>query len=613
MNDPVLPVRGDEWERGSHPATMLSLVSVAVAATALLGVRLTEPDGLEAALRSGILVAMLWLAPLGLHAFRGRLEPSGRLGLVVLTVPVLLLLIWSSWQPGNPGRVPVELLAVVPYAALFIRLPFRWTAALGVVAFLAAGAVVLTALSKPYASLVSVAFLVALGILTVWRTEIEQERRARYAEDLCAHIAHLQRVQADLKEAHRDSAHAHHKHTVAQEAARLQYESRLRQLEQSHVELTSAKAQLEQAYKLAKRRAADAQAANESKNDFLQKVAHDLRQPLFALGQSFEAARIHLERGRYDDVERVFPTISQAFKALSSTFSAMLDISKLESGMVKPAIEPLDLGQLLDDIAKQYLPVAEDKGVQLIVRPVKEPCYVDSNREWLWRILVNLVSNAVKFTHPDEGRRAVVRVRAVHVGSEVRVDVLDTGIGIEAQALDRIWDQFFKVDDSDDGEPSSGLGLSIVRAASRALGHRIEFESWPGRGSLFSISMRASALQPMTSQVHVDTDTRVDLSGHRVIVVDDHPLARQGLVSLLEAWGVKATCFSDVAELKRFLTETGGLDPSALITDFRLGNGTTGSDVLQLVRSALRQDLPAIVLTGWQYSTVPDIFMKTRN
>ena len=227
--------------------------------------------------------------------------------------------------------------------------------------------------------------------------------------------------------------------------------------------------------------------AVEIKNRFLASAAHDIRQPVHALG--LYADWLVTEP---DLVHELAPKIVESTKAVNALFDSLFDLVRLDSGKIRLNVEPVDLGKLLRDLELQYRPLAEAKGLDLRVRIA--PGSVVSDPILLRRIVGNLVSNAVKYT-----QRGGVLLAARGRGAARRVEVWDTGMGIAPVHQREIFREFYKVPTHAGTEEGFGLGLYIVARLAAILGHPLSLSSRPGHGTVFRVM-----LQPTDAQEAAD-------------------------------------------------------------------------------------------------------------
>ena len=331
--------------------------------------------------------------------------------------------------------------------------------------------------------------------------------------------------------------------------------------------------------------------ANESKSRFLATASHDLRQPLQALALLNGALRRTV---RDEDAVQALYQQEQAIGAMSRLLNALLDISKLESGAVKPEPTDFSVATLFEELRREFASIAASKGLRLDVQTA--PVCVRSDPLLIEQVLRNLIANAVKFT-----RRGRVALSCFAVAnSKVRIEVLDTGIGIAPEHLSRIYDEFYQVDVAPNRSHNGyGLGLSIVKRLVRLLELDLEVRSEAGSGSSFSILL-PPARSPATadySGTGPRTASRVSSARRgrtRVILVEDDAAVRDATRLLLRSEGYQVTA---VTSLQTALDAArNGVD--LLVTDYHLGDTETGLQVITALREALSRPLKAILITG---------------
>ena len=325
------------------------------------------------------------------------------------------------------------------------------------------------------------------------------------------------------------------------------------------------------------------EAASQSRARFLAAASHDLRQPLYAL-TLFSSA---LRAGETDPAKltRVLH-IEECVASLDHLFSELLDLSRLETGAVQVAIADVRLDEVFDEVSRNFRMLAESRGLRLIVR--KTDAWVRADRTMLTRILNNLVSNALRYT--DHGG-VLVGVRHQRSG-QVRIDVWDTGHGIAAEHQPRVFEEFYQVshEHAHPGERQRGLGLGLatVRKLAELLGCRISLASIPARGTLVSLVM-AAGTPAAYSHVPDFGDAPLDVSGLRVLVVDDEVSILEGLRALLAEWGCDIRAVEDEAAALEALAGW-AQPPDLVISDLRLREGRSGVEVLRAIARHYRQD-----------------------
>jgi PAS domain S-box-containing protein len=325
---------------------------------------------------------------------------------------------------------------------------------------------------------------------------------------------------------------------------------------------------------------AAADRANLGKSRFLATASHDLRQPL----QSLSLLNATLRRLTNDaDAREVIERQGEAVAAMSRLLNALLDVSKLESGAIKPDITDFNVAQLLDGLRREFAGLAADKGLQLIVEPTDARAHSDASL--VAQALKNLIANAIKYTS-----QGWVRLRSTINGPLVRIEVCDSGQGIAPDQLPFIFDEFYQVgvaaNTSRDGY---GLGLSIVQRVAVLLGLRVDVKSQPGKGAT-------------TTDDDIDTSgvrrarlARAGASSHLLLVEDD-PGVRNATRMFLKGEGYRVTTAATLDEAMSGLRQNP--DIRLIVTDYHLEDGVTGSDVIAAVRAKFGADFRAILVTG---------------
>ena len=325
------------------------------------------------------------------------------------------------------------------------------------------------------------------------------------------------------------------------------------------------------------------EASSLSRARFLAAASHDLRQPLYAL--TLFSSALRAGETDPDKLTRVLH-IEECVASLDHLFSELLDLSRLETGSVHAAIADVRLDDVFDDVSRNFRMLAESRGLRLIVR--KTDAWVRADRTMLTRILNNLVSNALRYT--DEGG-VLVGVRHQRSG-QVRIDVWDTGHGIAAEHQPRVFEEFYQVSHEHDhpGERQRGLGLGLatVRKLAELLDCRVSLASTPGRGTLMSVSLAAGTPSPQEHPQDAP-DVPLDVSGLRVLVVDDETSILEGLRALLAEWGCDIRAAEDEAAALRAVAGWPEA-PDLVISDLRLREGRSGVDVLRAVARHYGQD-----------------------
>ncbi len=333
----------------------------------------------------------------------------------------------------------------------------------------------------------------------------------------------------------------------------------------------------------------EATRANLAKSRFLATASHDLRQPLQTLALlNGTLRRVVAHQGALSAISQQ----EQAINAMSRLLGALLDISKLESGAIKPDITDFTVDALFEEMRREFNEVAATKGLSLEVQA--EPLVVHSDRSLIEQVLRNLVSNAIKYT-----REGWVSLRGLRHGARVRVEVLDTGIGIPADQIPHICEEFYQVgvapNTSRDGY---GLGLSIVQRIVTLLQVELEVRSEVGKGSAFALTLPASAGRAV-SKPGLSPRAAIVSAPHRkprVLLVEDDAAVRDATRLLLCTEDYEVTAVTSLAEALAAADSTDA--PDVVITDYHLGQGQTGMQVIEELRARLGESLKAVLVTG---------------
>ena len=328
--------------------------------------------------------------------------------------------------------------------------------------------------------------------------------------------------------------------------------------------------------------------ANLAKSRFLAAASHDLRQPLHALNLFLDQRRSETDR-----VERLRldAQIDTAVAAMNELFNSLLDISKLDAGVLALSISEFPVDQLLRRIETTFAATVRKNGLRL--RVVGSRAWVRSDFILLERILLNLVSNAVRYTE-----RGGVVVGCRHRSGRLRIDVCDSGIGIPEDQRRNIFGEFYQLDGgAKDRRGGLGLGLAIVDRLCGLLDHRIELTSSVGSGSRFSVLVPSAPARP--AQASLDVPQRlVDAErGKLVMVIDDNELVRIGMRGLLKSWGcLVVTAESGDAAMAKLAEH--GRRPDLIISDYHLANGKIGFELIDRLRRACGAQIPAFLISG---------------
>lgn len=346
-------------------------------------------------------------------------------------------------------------------------------------------------------------------------------------------------------------------------------------------QLTEQKAQAEAAR-------GEADRANLMKTRFLAAASHDLRQPMHALGLFSDSLRRRITEPQQCALA---DRVCESVHVLEKSFDALLDISRLDAGIVQPKSEAFALRTLLERVLGDCASEALAKGIALRAAPTRltalsDPVLVE-------QVLRNLVNNAIRYTD-----RGTVLIGCRPRGDLVRVAVWDTGIGIPAEKRSRIFDEFYQAAERDRRE-GLGLGLAIVRRVTNLLGVHLSFESTPGRGSVFRFDLpRVDATGVSAERELVQAPAlRACLGEAVVLVIDDDPAVLEAMVEALHHWGARAVAAKSLRCALQRLPQCERY-PDMIVSDFRLGEGQNGLDAIARIRHELGVPVPAMIVTG---------------
>jgi signal transduction histidine kinase len=351
--------------------------------------------------------------------------------------------------------------------------------------------------------------------------------------------------------------------------------------------------ELERAKEAADTARSDAEIANRSKTQFFAAASHDLRQPLHAMGL-FAAALS--DRVHDPEVQQVVHSINASVDALEGLFNELLDISKIDAGVIKPALSHFALAPLLERLRMDFEPEAFER--RLVLRVVPTRLFVHSDPVLLERILRNLIANALRYTW-----QGGVVVGARRRGREASIEVWDTGVGIEPEERQRVFEEFYQIGNPErNSRKGLGLGLSIVKRLTTLLDAPLAMSSVRGRGSVFRVRVPLGR-QPEAGPAAARA-SRVapgGLTDRVIVVVEDEPAVLQGMEVLLKGWGATVVACSAVPEL---LERIAALEdaPDLIIADYRLREGGVGTDAIKALRTRFDCAIPAIIVSG---STTP--------
>ena len=356
-------------------------------------------------------------------------------------------------------------------------------------------------------------------------------------------------------------------------------------VQQRTIELKGINTQLEDARLLAEE-------ANRSKTRFLAAASHDLLQPMNAASLFVSILRQQQE-GSDDEQSQLVKRIDRSLKASEQLLSALLDISKLDSGMYDPEPEAIGVPEIFEQLRRRFKALAGNRDLLLRVHPID--CVIYSDRNLLYRILQNFLANAIHYTETG-GVLLGCRLR----GDKLRISIWDTGIGIADSEVKAIFQEFHRLDYARrKDEKGLGLGLAICDRIARMLNHDIDVSSRPGHGSCFSVTVPLALdtdKQPSERPVAV----QVEASGLKdlvILCVDNEPDILEAMNLLLDRWGCPSVMLAETqAQAAQQVLMHG--TPDFVLVDYHLTDQSNGLQVMQHLDNILATQLPAIVITA---------------
>jgi PAS domain S-box-containing protein len=331
----------------------------------------------------------------------------------------------------------------------------------------------------------------------------------------------------------------------------------------------------------------EAERANRAKTSFLSAASHDLRQPL----QSLNLLQSALKRRVQDFEARILINrIGHSLDVMKGILDSLLDVNRVEGGTLVPAVGDFQVDDIFDSVAADFLELTREKNLEW--RLVRSRAAVHSDRRMLEVMIRNLLSNAVRYT--ERGR---ILLGCRRSGDKLRIEVWDSGIGIRAEHIPRIFEEYYQAEGGAHSD-GYGLGLAIVERLGRVLGHAVQVRSIIGKGSGFSIELPMAcgkAAAPDQSAL-LEADAPPAFRG-TILVVEDDSFVRAGLESLLKSEQIDAVSAANANEALTLVAQS-GIRPDLILSDFNLRGSVDGIECIDAVRAVLKRKIPAIVLTG---------------
>jgi len=326
----------------------------------------------------------------------------------------------------------------------------------------------------------------------------------------------------------------------------------------------------------------------EEKNRFLAAASHDLRQPLHASGLLLSALNDHVSS---EDGKKILTDISLSMQALSDSFGSLLDMSKLDAGVIETDIEHFSLSELIQGVCNDFSSQAKDKNIDLSFNGDEIAVQTDSIQ--LDRIIRNLVSNAVTYT-----QKGNVNISWFKQNDRVvELVIKDTGIGIHTSELDNIFSEYYQVDNPErDRNKGFGLGLAIVKRLCDLLNFDIKIDSEVGVGTSFKLSLPIGDLTKVRDKTEVEHASG-NLSGFKLLVIDDDSTVLNSMNNLLSSWGCMVFCAENEEQAILILSEIEE-KPDMILADYRLRDNKTGVQACERIFDEFNYEVPVVIITG---------------
>ncbi|MFQ2918084.1 NahK/ErcS family hybrid sensor histidine kinase/response regulator [Aeromonas allosaccharophila] len=328
--------------------------------------------------------------------------------------------------------------------------------------------------------------------------------------------------------------------------------------------------------------------ANHSKSRFLAAVSHDLTQPLNA-AKLFTSSLLEMLPAAGEQA-RIARHIDDALGATEDLITDLLDISRLEAGKFKAKKLDFALRDLFDNLKAEFGVLAQAGGIHFSV--VESKHAVHSDVRLLRRVLQNFLTNAFRY---NPGGRVLLGCR--RIGEKIRIEVWDNGPGIPQDKQEAIFDEFSRLDHSRTAkEQGLGLGLAIARGISQVLGHQLTLQSWPGKGSVFAVTLNL-ATRPVTAhQLAAPVVRDSQLEGVTVLCIDNERDILTAMSTLLGRWGCEVRCAVDLAEAEAQVAD--GFVPRLVLSDYHLDDGKTGLEALAALQRVCGDELGGIIISA---------------
>lgn len=353
---------------------------------------------------------------------------------------------------------------------------------------------------------------------------------------------------------------------------------------------------------LAEKLRRETQEQSRLRSKFFTAANHDIRQPLQAIGIYIQL----LKKNGDPKTQAIVEQLSKTTQGLQTLVAQILEVSKLETGHTTSNLEPIKLSALLDELALEFKPVANEKGLDFRLKNLDVNVYTDP--QLLTRAIRNLITNAIAYTQKGE----ILLAARLIGGKRVSICVVDSGAGIEEAEQKRIFDYFYRSENTRTHAEGYGLGLSIVKAICEQLQIKLSLSSRPGRGSIFRMQLPVHEAE----QARIFTQTRrkeqsIEKLDATVVLIEDNTPVRESLKALLESWGATVISAENCTEtLTQKIQDSPRID--AVISDFNLGEAeANGLECILRLSLARGVRLPAILLTAVPSEVIETHYVRT--
>ena len=410
------------------------------------------------------------------------------------------------------------------------------------------------------------------------------------ADDLQNEVKRLRKINAALMDyVERSTDQQGNAYSLFQTAINLEG-----QVKRRTEELTTTLQSLEQSNLALNRAKEIAENANLSKTRFLAAASHDLLQPLNA-AHLLMSSLSDLQTG--DEAVALASQIGRSLETIDELLRSLLDISRLDAGVFKPQLEDISLAELFESLESDFKPIADQRKLQLRFRTTN--IYVLSDRTMLRRVLQNFISNGISYT--NEGG---VLIGARKRGKSVRLDIVDTGIGIQKNQFNEIFEEFHRgippQHHHDALSGGLGLGLAIVSRMLQTLDHPMTFRSVPARGTWFQVSVPAASNPvpiALAENKSADVSRLQGVLGTRILLIENDESVLNAMCDLLKRWHCDTRVAKNLNEAASQL-KASDWTPDVIVADQHLDHGDLGSDTIAMARKTINQSVPAIIITA---------------